>query len=113
MRRGIFGAACLLVLLIALAGSAQAARYDTDTIIVKFASGVSHTHRAALLSAAGVNGTAGRVAGVGADVVNVTGDPATLAAQLNRSALVSYAEPNFILKATATPNDPLYPQLYG
>ena len=60
-----------------------------------------------------MTGTAGHVAGVGADVVNVTGDPATVAAQLNRSALVSYAEPNFILRATATPNDPLFPQLYG
>jgi thermitase len=113
MRRGIFGAACLLVLFAALAGSAQAARYDTDTVIVKFASGVSHAQRAAVLSAAGVTGTAGHVAGVGADVVTVTADPATVAAQLNRSALVSYAEPNFILKATATPNDPLYSQLYG
>ena len=53
------------------------------------------------------------MAGVGADVVNVTGDPAMVAAQLNRSALVTYAEPNFILKATATPNDPLYPSSTG
>jgi thermitase len=36
-----------------------------------------------------------------------------VAATLNRSALVDYAEPNFILRATATPNDPLFSQLYG
>jgi len=113
MRRGILGAACLLVLFAALAGSAQAARYDTHTVIVKFASGASSAERTALLSTAGVTGKAGRVSGVGADVVTVAGDPAAVAARLNRSALVSYAEPNFILKATATPNDPMYPQLYG
>jgi thermitase len=33
--------------------------------------------------------------------------------RLNRSALVDYAEPNFILRSTATPNDPLFPELYG
>jgi thermitase len=113
MRRGILGVACLLVLLLAFAGSAQAARYDAHTVIVKFATGVSKTQRAALLSSTGVTGRTGHVAGVGADVVTVTGDPATVATRLNRSALVSYAEPNFILKATATPNDPLYSQLYG
>ena len=99
--------------LAAFAGSAQAARYDAHTVIVKFSSGASTAERAALLSSAGVTGTTGHVAGVGADVVTVTGDPAATAARLNRSALVSYAEPNFILKATATPNDPMYPQLYG
>ena len=48
MRRGILGVACLLVLLAAFAGTAQAARYDAHTVIVKFASGVSQTQRAAL-----------------------------------------------------------------
>ena len=105
--------ACLLVLFAALGGTAQAARYDTHTVIVKLTSGVSAAQRAALFSGAGVTGTSGSVAGVGADVVRVTDDPAAVATRLNRSALVDYAEPNFILKATATPNDPLFSQLYG
>src|SRR5919197_3124764 len=113
MRRGIFVASCLLVLLFAFAGSAQAARYDTDTVIVKYASGVSTAERLALFDSAGVTRTVGSVAGVGAKVVSVSGDPAVVARRLNRSALVDYAEPNFVLKATATPNDPLFPQLYG
>jgi thermitase len=113
MRRGILGVACLLVLFAALGGTAQAARYDTHTVIVKLTSGVSAAQRAALFSGAGVTGTSGSVAGVGADVVRVTDDPAAVATRLNRSALVDYAEPNFILKATATPNDPLFSQLYG
>ena len=53
------------------------------------------------------------MAGVGAQVMRVQGDPAVVARRLNRSALVSYAEPNFILRATAIPNDPLFPELYG
>jgi subtilisin family serine protease len=69
MRRGILGVACLLVVFVAFAGSAQAARYNAHTVIVKFASGASTAERAALLSSAGATGTSGRVAGVGADVV--------------------------------------------
>jgi hypothetical protein len=113
MRRGILGVACLLVLVLALAGSAEAARYDAHTVIVKFTNGVSAKQRSALFSATGVTGRRGSVRGVGAAVVRVKGDPAGTAKRLNRSALVAYAEPNIILKATATPNDPLYPQLYG
>jgi subtilisin family serine protease len=57
--------------------------------------------------------TLGSVRGVGAKVVKVDGDPAAVANRLNRSALVQYAEPNFILRTQATPNDPLFSQLYG
>src|SRR4029453_7422928 len=113
MRRGIFAVACLLVLTAAFAGSAQAARYDADTVIVKYARGVSTAKRLAFLESAGVTRTVGSVAGVGAKVVKVSGDPAVVAQRLNHSALVDYAEPNFVLKATARPNDPLYTQLYG
>jgi thermitase len=113
MRRGILGVVGLLVLLFALSGTAQAASYDPHTVIVKYASGLSNAERLALFNSAGVTGTVGSVAGVGAKVVSVSGDPAVVAERLNRSALVDYAEPNFILKATATPNDPLFPELYG
>jgi len=113
MRRGILSVACLLALSAALAGSAQAASYDTDTVIVKLASGVSAQERAGLFAATGVSDRVGSVAGVGADVVRVQGDPADVARRLNRSLLVSYAEPNFILTASAVPNDPLFAGLYG
>ena len=113
MRRGILSVACLLALSAALAGSAQAASYDTDTVIVKLASGVSAQERAGLFAATGVTRRVGSVAGVGADVVRVQGDPADVARRLNRSLLVSYAEPNFILTASAVPNDPLFGELYG
>ena len=66
MRRGILGLVCLLALMAGLTGTAQAAKYDDDTVIVKFAGDVSSAQRAALFNAAGVNRTVGTVAGVGA-----------------------------------------------
>jgi thermitase len=113
MRRGILGAICLLVITAAFSATAQAASYDTHTVIVKLGSGVSTAERLALFDSAGVTRKVGTVAGVGANVVRVTGDPAVVSRRLNRSALVAYAEPNFILRATAVPNDPLFPELYG
>ena len=76
MRRGILGLVFLLALMAGLTGTAQAAKYDDDTVIVKFASGVSSAQRAALFDTAGVTGKVGNVAGVGAQVVSVKGDPA-------------------------------------
>jgi hypothetical protein len=113
MRRGILGLVCLLALMAGLTATAHAAKYDNDTVIVKFAGDLSSAQRAALFNTAGVNRTVGSVKGVGAQVVNVQGDPAVVARRLNRSALVSYAEPNFILRATAVPNDPLSPSSTG
>jgi thermitase len=113
MRRGSLVVACLLVLSAALAGTAQAASYDNNTVIVKYANGVSTAERLALFDSAGVTRTVGSVAGVGAKVVSVSADPGVVAERLNRSALVDYAEPNFILRSTATPNDPLFAELYG
>ena len=113
MRRGILGLACLLAFAAGLTGTAQAANYDSDTVIVKYVRALSAAERAALFSGTGVTRTVGSVGGVGASVVEVSGDPAVVARRLNRSLLVSWAEPNFILRATAVPNDPLFSELYG
>jgi thermitase len=113
MRRGFLGLALLLALVAAMGGTAQAARYDTDTVIVKLRSGVTSAERLALFRSAGVAGSAGRIAVNGAQVARVTGDPPAVARRLNRSALVAYAEPNLVLRATAVPNDPLFAELYG
>ena len=113
MRRGSLGLVCLLVLIAAMSGTAQAARYDTDTVIVKLRSGVTSAERLALFRSAGVTGSVGRIAVNGAQVARVTRDPPAIARRLNRSALVAYAEPNFVLRGTAVPNDPLFTELYG
>ncbi|HEX5979974.1 MAG TPA: S8 family peptidase [Thermoleophilaceae bacterium] len=106
-------AAVVAALVAACAGSAHAANYDSNEVIVKYADGVSTAERAGLFDRTGVVKTLGSVRGVGAKVVKVDGDPAAVARRLNRSSLVQYAEPNFILRTQATPNDPLYSQLYG
>jgi subtilisin family serine protease len=67
------------------------------------------------LAAAGVTSTVGLVAGTGARLVRVKGDPVTAAARLRRTRGVRWAEPNFKLRALAdaTPNDALWGDLYG
>jgi thermitase len=113
MRR-LTGVAALAVALVALcAGSALAAEYEPNQVIVKYADSVSTTQRVALFDRTGVTKTVGSVSGVGAKVVSVSGDPAAVAARLNRSSLVQYAEPNLILKVDAVPNDPRFGELYG
>jgi len=95
------------------ATSASAAPYDADTVIVKYERGLGGTARAALERAAGVTGRAGSVRGLGASVVRVSGDPAAVAARLDRAAGVDYAEPNFILRSQAAPDDARFGELYG
>jgi thermitase len=113
MRRTMSLAACVAALLAVGAGNAFAAKYDADSVIVKYANGVSTAERVALFDRTGAVKTTGSVSGVGAKVVRVKGDPASVARRLNRSSLVAYAEPNYILRTQATPNDPLFSQLYG
>ena len=113
MRRTVSLAALVAALLAVCAGSAQAAKYDSNEVIVKYADGVSTAERAGLFDRTGVVKTVGSVRGVGAKVVEVDGDPAAVAKRLNRSSLVQYAEPNYVLRTQATPNDPLFSQLYG
>jgi thermitase len=113
MRRTVSLVAVVAALLAVCAGSAQAAKYDSNEVIVKYAGGVSTAERAGLFDRTGVVRTLGSVRGVGAKVVEVDGDPAAVARRLNRSSLVEYAEPNFVLRTQATPNDPLFSQLYG
>ena len=113
MRRLTGVAALAVALLMLCAGSAPAANYEPNQVIVKYADGVSTTQRVALFDRAGVTKTLGSVKGVGAKVVSVSGDPEAVAARLNRSSLVQYAEPNLILTVDATPNDPRFAELYG
>jgi len=97
------------------AAHAAGARYEAHTVIVKYAGEASSSQRSLTAKLAGVLETLGRVRGVGADLVRVTGDPAAVAARLNRSASVLYAEPNHIARASAAqvPNDPRFGELHG
>jgi thermitase len=98
---------------LALATSASAARYDAHTVIVKFKSSATHAQRLGALRVAGVGRNLGRIGGVRANVLRVSRDPKAVARALKRRKGVAYAEPNFILRQKATPNDSLYAQEYG
>jgi thermitase len=114
MRRmaGVAALAALLSMLL-FASVAAAAKYEPNQVIVKYADGVTTAQRVALFDRTGVSKTLGSVRGVGAKVVQVSGDPQATATRLNRSSLVLYAEPNRILKVSAIPNDPRFGELYG
>jgi thermitase len=110
MRRTLSIAACMALL---CAGSAQAAGYEPNQVIVKYADGASTAQRMRVAHRAGVTRSLGSIAGVTAKLVRVRRDPAAVAARLNRSALVQYAEPNLIVRADWFPNDPRFRELYG
>jgi thermitase len=113
--RRIAGAAVATLLVLALVPSAASAQsYDPSTVLVKFRPGTpGAVQRAVLNLVPGVGQTVGRVDGVGANVVRVSRDPAVVAARLRRNPTVLYAEPNFVMSISATPNDPLYADEYG
>ena len=77
-------------------------------VIVKFAPGAATT--SAMPNGASLGGT---IHGLGAHVVKTSGDPAAVAAALNASPGVEYAEVDKPMQLLATPNDPRFPELYG
>jgi thermitase len=103
-------AAALLAVLAAPAAAHASPRYAPDTIIVKpgSARGVR-----ALSADPAVQGTVTTIPGVGARVVRVNRDPGAVAARLRHARGVRWAEPNWIVHASATPNDPLFDQTPG
>ena len=105
--------AVLAVLASSAAASAAEAPYDRDTVIVKYESGTTPAEIAGLADRLDLGAEVDRVRRVGALVLRVSGDPAAVAARLERSPAVAYAEPNYILSSEATPNDPRYGELYG
>jgi thermitase len=102
--------ACVLTLVCTTAASA--ANFVPGRLIVKYNQGTSATRIATIESSAGVTGLHRTILG-GARVVTVAGSVKSAVATLNRSAAVQYAEPDYVLRATATPNDPRFAELYG
>jgi thermitase len=106
----------LLGMAVALCVAAPAAAAPSTTaqsVIVKYRSTASSVATNALAQRLGVGAQIGDIRHSRANVFAVAGDPAAVAARLERSALVSYAEPNLVLRADAIPNDPLFGELYG
>src|SRR4051794_24770449 len=109
----VLATALIAVLSLVMASAAAAASYDSDTLLVKFRSGTTAAQKHAALDIPGVGSDRGQIGGIGTHVVSVSRDPADLARVLSRAAVVKYAEPNFILRTQATPNDPMYTQEWG
>jgi thermitase len=106
MHRMLRTCALAALAVVAVAAPASAA---SGAIIVKFARGTSAAQRSALLGTTQLRGT---IHGLGAHVVR-SGDPAALAARLNGSALVQYAEVDKTMRIAAMPNDPRFAELYA
>jgi thermitase len=103
-------AAVASLVLGALALGAPAVARADGTVVVRLRAHAS----ARRLAAAGVRSTAATIAGTGARLVRVAGDPAAVATRLSRTRGVAWAEPNFAVHATAAgPDDPGWPDLYG
>jgi thermitase len=101
-------------LALCVAGPAAAASTTTaQSVIVKYRADAGAAATSALAQSLGVGRQIGSIRHSRANVFAVAGDPAAVAARLERSALVAYAEPNLILRTQAIPNDPLFGQLYG
>src|SRR5687768_1306239 len=93
----------LLTMLVAL-GAADAAAASAPTaqsVIVKYRSGADAAATSALAQRAGLGAQTGSIRHSRANVFAVAGDAAAVAARLERSALVAYAEPNLILRTDA------------
>jgi thermitase len=101
--------ACVLVLAFA---ATAAADFVPGRVIVKYNAGTSAVQIATLERVAGVTGLHRTILG-GARVVTVAGSVKSAVAQLNRSGAVQYAEPDYVLRGTAIPNDARFGELYG
>jgi thermitase len=100
------------VFTLAFTAVASAAEFVPGRVIVKFDRGASAAKIAAVEKAAGATGLQRTLLG-GARVLSVSGSVETAVARLNRSSVVQYAEADYILRATAVPNDSRFGELYG
>jgi thermitase len=95
------------------AGSASASPFAPHQVIVKPSAAGVGIDQSALRQRLGLGSSVTSVRRIGAHVFKTSADPREAAARLERSPLVAYAEPNFILRSSAIPHDPLFGQLYG
>jgi len=105
LRAGLVAGALTLVF---APGASAAQKYVNGEVVVKYADGASSADRGKANALAGVQKTLDAVRGTGAQVVQVSGSVGAAVAKLNRSPHVLYAEPNYVYRALATPNDPMY-----
>ena len=90
----------------------SAAPFRDGTILVGFRAGTSAADAHA--AATRVGATDSRVVGAGTHVLSVpSGKVETTIAALRGNAMVRYAEPDYLISVSMTPDDPDYSQLWG
>jgi subtilisin family serine protease len=83
-----------------------------DTVLIGFRPGTDRGREQSVVDAAGAVDT--KTIGAGTHVLRVpTGAVASAIARLQSHAEVRYAEPDYVVHADATPNDPSYTQLWA
>src|SRR3954454_5618520 len=97
------------LLLAAAAALLAAAPAQAATVVVKLGAHSSHRR----LVQAGMGPTVTTIAGTGARLVRVSGDPAIVAARLAHARGVRWAEPNFTVHALGATDDAQWRSLYG
>jgi thermitase len=113
-RTGVVAVAAVAVLgAVAPSVAAAESEFVPGEVIVKYAGDAPAGKKKAVREAVGVTATVEKVKGVGARVVRVRGGVHRAIRRFERSAAVRYAEPNYIYRAMATPNDPMFGQMYG
>ena len=105
MNKNLLAALCAA----SLVAAAPAAAADSSTIVVRLGAHASQRK----LAQAGMGRTIAPIAGTGARLVHVSGDPAVVAARLSHTRGVRWAEPNFTVRALAAPDDAQWRALYG
>ncbi|HEY8465827.1 MAG TPA: S8 family serine peptidase [Solirubrobacterales bacterium] len=104
---------CVVALVLAPAAASAQPDFVPGEVVVKFKDDATAQQRAAASRAAGILERVAPVRGVGARLVEVTGNVRAAVRALERSPAVEYAEPNYIYRALATPNDPRFNELWG
>ncbi len=91
------------------------ANFSSSDVIVRFNAGVSSQTQASILNAAGCKSGKGFTLVSGMMLAQITAGSSVnqVVNTLNANPNVAYAEPNYIVTANVTPNDPLYPDLWG
>ena len=109
------GIACTaaVAVVLAIAPAATAGDYVPGQVIVKFQSGVTEAQQALVLARAGAADKLGRLRGVGAELVGVSGNEHEAVARLRASSAVEYAEVDEILTAASVPNDSQFSEQYA
>jgi thermitase len=125
-RRRVGGALTAALLAAAVAASAGGAGTGRNTltlagskrpylpgqVVVRFRASADRLSRKEALSSESA-ATVKRLVLPGLQLVHVDGSVARAVAALRRDPAVAYAEPNYLYRADAVPNDPRYGQLWG